>query len=106
MSLFFNHSSAIPITENQNSTIVETQSLKYCTMTTNDNMNNILDVVTKEIQEELAKEKDLFDTKPQMAVINVERKNTTEASNSSNDHSLADAMQVADYSVYNEQVNC
>jgi hypothetical protein len=53
MSLFSNHSSAIPITEDQNSTIVETQSLKYCTMTTNDDINDILDVVTKEIQEEL-----------------------------------------------------
>jgi hypothetical protein len=55
---------------------------------------------------ESAVENDELTVDPKLAVINLSANAHANANAVPSDRSLADALQVGDYSVYNEQVNC
>ena len=89
---------------------VQFENIKYNSMSTPHDVEQALDDISTEL--ERAVESGTMTTDPKMAVISVTsetNKNSevaSETNKNSNAESLADVMQVADYYVYNEQVNC
>jgi hypothetical protein len=80
------------------------KDLQYRSITDVANMETVLNEITHDM--ESAVENDELSVDPKLAVINLDANVNTDANAVPSDRSLADAMQVADYSVYNEQVNC
>jgi hypothetical protein len=63
-------------------------------------MEQILDELSQDLEQAVANDDLQFN--PQLAVLNIQDETNKESSG----ESLADAMVVADYYVYNDQVNC
>jgi hypothetical protein len=78
----------------------EIKSLQYRTINQKEDIEQILDELSQDLEQAVAN--DDLEFTPQLAVLNIQ----DETNKDSSGESLADAMLVADYSVYNEQVNC
>jgi hypothetical protein len=77
------------------------EDLQYRTISSTAEVETVLNEITQDM--ESAIDKDELIVNPKLAVINYDPHKVDDPSSGRN---LADAVQVADYSVYNEQVNC
>jgi hypothetical protein len=91
-------SMALQVQDSSKST--ENKPLQYRTITGEEQMEQILDELSQDLEQAVANDDLQFN--PQLAVLNIQDETNKESSG----ESLADAMVVADYYVYNDQVNC
>jgi hypothetical protein len=80
------------------------KDLKYRSITDTANIEMVLNEITHNM--ESAVNNDELIVNPKLAVINLGVNADADASAVPSDRSLGDTLQVGDYSVYNEQVNC
>jgi hypothetical protein len=80
------------------------KDLQYHSITNVANVETVLNEIAHDM--ESAVENDELIVNPKLAVINLGTNVDAHANAAPSDRSLADALQVGDYSVYNEQVNC
>ena len=80
------------------------KDLQYRSITDVANIETVLNEIAHDM--ESAVENDELTVDPKLAVINLGANAHANANAVPSDRSLADALQVGDYSVYNEQVNC